>query len=320
MQVVLPEQIDSSRLGLWRSCKRKWFWSDACSLYPSGKSVHLIAGGAFAAGMEAARRMAFSRPGDRRPTHDDLLQAAYPAFSAEWGDYQAPEKSAKSFDNTFQALDEYLKSHPPAEDVIQPIIRPDGTPAVEFTFAVPVLEGPRHPETGNPFLFVGRFDLLGDYNGLPCIVDEKTTSALGFAWADQWKLRGQFMGYCWACQQLGYPVNTAVIRGVAILKREIKIATAMEMFPQHLIDRWYKQLVKDLEEIVWAYAAFKQDGNPDFYFPYNFADACSSYGGCAYSALCLADDPEPFFSNFIRHRWDPLSKNPVKELADARTD
>lgn len=319
-KLSLPAYIDSSMLSTWRSCRRKHFWSSIHALYPTGKSIHLIAGGAFAAGMEAARRVAFKGPGTHRPTHDDLLQAAFAAFLREWGDYEAPEDSPKSFHNTFAALEEYLRLYPPATDVAQPLIRPDGSPAVEFTFSIPL--DISHPETGDPILFSGRFDMLGTWNGVPCILDEKTTSQLGFAWVDQWRLRGQFMGYLWACRQLGYEgINTAIVRGIALLKRDFKFVTHPEQFPNHMLDRWYNQLMMDVQDIVDAYRNGKNHSFQaeciDANYPYNFADACASYGGCAFASLCLAKDPEPFFSNYIRHRWDPLAKQPVKEIANA---
>ena len=130
------------------------------------------------------------------------------------------------------------------------------------------------------------------------------------------------MGYIWACQQTGYPdVNMAVVRGIAILKRDFNDAIVPVQFPQFLIDRWYNLLLYDLNQIVEAYNSFTAYPKPDaqWYnlqktFPYNFADSCSSYGGCAFSTLCLAKDPEPFFSNYVKHRWNPLNKQPVEEL------
>lgn len=322
-ELTFPTQIDSSTLSTWRSCRRKFFWSTISSLYPLGKSVHLIAGGAFAAGVEAARRVAFRAPGDRQPTFDDLIEASFKAFIREWGDYIPPEDSSKSFHNVFQALVEYLKSYPPSTDIIQPLIRKDGSPTVEFTFAIPLEI--KHPETGDPILFVGRFDLLGSYQGLPCIVDEKTTTAMGYSWADQWKLRGQFMGYCWACQQLGWEVNTAVIRGIGILKTQYKFQTQIEQFPQHLLERWERMMYADINEMISAWQnsvpgsseAFTKSEYMDISFPYNFADSCSSYGGCAFAPLCLAKDPEPYFSNYAKYRWNPLAKQPIEELEAA---
>lgn len=315
-KLSLPAYVDSSLLSSWRSCRRKFYWQTLNSLYPTGKSVHLIAGGAFAAGMEAARRLAFSPRSDHQPSHADLLRAAYRAFVREWGDNPDFADQAKSFENTFSALAEYLLQHPPSTDIVQPLIRPDGSPTVEFTFAIPILEGPRHPETGDPFLFAGRFDLLGSYAGLPCVVDEKTTYSLGFSWDSQWDLRGQFMGYVWACQQHGYDVQTAIIRGIGIQKREIKIATSIKQYPQYLIDRWYQLLLQDLSEMVHAYRMVQQaigwNGHPDRQFPFNFADACTAYGGCPFSTLCQAQTPESFFTSYHHYRWNPLAKQPLE--------
>lgn len=319
----LPSYVDSSMLSSWRACKRKFFWSYLNALYPQGKSVHLIAGGAFAAGMEAARRLAFQGIGDHRPLHDDLLQAALKAFIREWGDYIPPEDSNKSFENTFQALSEYLLAYPPETDPIQPYRSPDGKAAVEFTFSIPLDEGPKHPETGDPFLFVGRFDMLGSWQGLPCVVDEKTTEAMGTYWQRQWSLRGQFMGYCWACQHLGLNVNTAVISGIAIQKTQFKFQRVIEQFPQYLLERWYNQLLIDLGGIVNSYRLLTETTSPamrqvdaDIFFPYNFADSCSSYGGCPFVPLCLAKNPEDYFSNYTRFVWDPLAKQGIKELEE----
>ena len=321
----LPIYIDSSTLSTWRACRRKFFWSTVNALYPTGKSIHLVAGGAIAAGCEAARKRVFYSPDPPTCPFSDILDSAYAAFSKEWGSYQAPEGAVKDYINSFSALREYLEAFDPRSDAVQPALRPDGTPAVEFTFSIPMEV--EHP-SGVPFLFVGRFDLLGTYSGLHCVVDEKTTSSIGFTWDSQWDLRGQFLGYIWACQQLGYPVSTAVIRGIAIQKKEIKFATSIKQYPQHLIDRWHTQTILDLQDIVTAWKLWKTEGNSGWStheyqehieaqsFPYNFADACSSYGGCAFATLCSARDPTPFFSNYIRHRWDPLAKQPVKEQED----
>ncbi len=309
-----PAYIDSSTLSTWRSCRRKYFWSTISSLYPLGKSVHLIAGGALAAGMEAARRLAFSRDRDNKPTSDDLLEAAYKAFIREWGDYIPPEESNKSFHSVFQALAFYLNEYPPEKDPIQPYIDASGNPAVEYTFTIPLEI--RHPETKDPILFVGRFDMLGSYNGLPGVVDEKTTQRMTGG-GTQWDLRGQFMGYCWACQQMGVDVKMAYVREIGIYAKDYKIQTHIIQFPQHLIDRWAKQLLIDVQAMVGAYRGLLLKIEPDLQYPFNFADACTAYGGCSFASLCLAKDPSAYFSSFSNYRWNPLAKQPIKELENA---
>lgn len=321
----LPLYVDSSMLSTWRACKRKHFWSSIQALYPTGRSIHLVAGGAFAAGMEAVRKFVFSQPTPTSVTHHEMLQAAYPAFLQEWGDYREPPNHAKSFVNTFSALSYYLEQHPPASDVLQPYRRPDGSPAVEYRFAIPL---PIMHPSGSPMLFVGRFDMIAMYvteqAQIPCIQDEKTTYSMGVGWADSWDLRGQFIGYLWALRQQGMNISHAAIRGVAIQKTQFKVETALPQYPIHLIDRWYAQLIRDVTTMVDTFDRWKFQGIEKFhldpydtignYYPYNYADACGSYGGCAFATLCLQRDPEAFMTNYIRHRWDPLAKQPVKEI------
>lgn len=301
----LPTYIDSTMLTTFRSCRRKFYWSHVEGLTPRGKSIHLVAGGAFAAGLEAARRAAFNGGAD----HREQLEAAFPAFLHEWGDFEPFSDTAKTFERTFGALEQYLAEFNPLTDYIQPLhLDP---PSVEYSFAIPT--SVVHPTTKEPFLFVGRFDMLAKYNDLPCIVDEKTTTALAYNWADQWGMRGQFIGYCWALQQLGVPVNTAMIRGIAIQKTQNQFRTAVIQFPQHLIDRWYAQLIFDLNRIAAIYETETDDRLHGIYhslspalWEFNFGDTCSSYGGCPFLNLCQAQDAEPFYTNYDRNRWDPL--------------
>lgn len=313
-----PPYVDSSMLTAWRSCRRKHFWSILHSLYPMGKSVHLIAGASIAAGLEAARKRVFLSPEPLRVSHSEILEAAYPPFLYQWGDFIPDERATKTFNTTWFALDHYLEFYPPATDIIQPYIRPDGSPAVEYKFAIPIDEI-HHPDTGEPLLFVGRFDMvgvmpMGDIQKI-MIVDEKSTGSLGYDWATKWDLRGQFLGYVWALRQQGFDIDHAVVRGIAILKTKNEVQTAIVQYPHHLINRWETQLYRDLRSMVHAYRELQDwpDADQSLY-PYNFGDACESYGGCAFQTLCTAREPEAFFSNYVKYRFNPMDVQPVEEL------
>ena len=288
----LPLYIDSTMLNTYRACRKKFEYNFLHNLRPPGRSVHLVAGGAFAAGIDAARSYYYTTP---NPSFDTMLERAMAAYIKEWGDYTAPEGHAKSFHNTFHALEQYFVHHHPSTDSIQPLRKADGSPTTEFSFAIPL---PILHPSGDPFIYCGRFDMLGKWDDLLTILDEKTSSALGAFWLSQWSLRGQFLGYCWACQQLGYPVRQVAIRGVGILKTEIKFLTALEQYPQYLIDRWYSQLLITLSEMV--------EFHKNSYFDYNFGDSCSAYGGCTYKQLCEASEPEAWMSNFEVRKWNPV--------------
>jgi hypothetical protein len=316
----LPLYIDSSMLSLWRACRRKHYWSTLRGLYPTGKSVHLVAGAALAAGLESARRFVFASPDPQSVSHSQILEACYPAFHSEWGDYDPPTdnpRNAKTFSNTFSALANYLDEYHPGRDAIQPVIRTDGSPAVEYRFAIPL---PILHPCGDPFLFVGRFDLLGYYSfanaTTPVICDEKTAQSFTFDWAEKWDLRGQFIGYLWALRQQGIAISHAVARGIAIQKTQYDIRTAFIMYPDFMFSLWEQQLLRDVRAIKEAFLNSSYELYPTdrkSHYAMDFADACDSYGGCAFRTLCSQYDPEPFTSNYIPHRWNPLARQPVEE-------
>ena len=54
--VPFPLAVDSTMLGTFRSCPQKLYRQYLQHWKPRGESVHLVAGGAFAEGIEAAGR------------------------------------------------------------------------------------------------------------------------------------------------------------------------------------------------------------------------------------------------------------------------
>lgn len=314
-ETTFPSVIDSSMLTARRACKRKHYWGALRSLYPRGQSVHLIAGGALAAGIEAARRACFASETPSTVPIDVLLEAALPPFARHWGDYVPDERSAKTFENTFNALAHYLENYHPGSDDLQPYRRPDGSPAVEYRFAIP-LESLLHPETNEPLFFAGRFDMVGMLGGFSCVVDEKTTGSLGFDWASKWDLRGQFLGYCWALRQQGITCSHAVINGIAILKTKNEVQRAIVKYPEYMLHRWEALMRNDIAEMIQDYKLWRSGTRSlERTYPFNFGDSCDSYGGCAFGTLCKVLDPEPFTTGYIKHRYNPVEVNPVEEVS-----
>lgn len=297
----LPQHIDSSMLATFRTCEMKFYWTYVRRLAPTGISVDLHFGGAFAAALEAARVEFYGNNG----TMDSARHAALHTLFYEWGEYEAPEKSAKNLEACWAALDKYFEEYPFPTDQIQPAKRHDGLPAVEFTFAIPLPVN--HPETGEPILYCGRFDMLGELASRGWVVDEKTTGRTWPAnWVDQWKMRGQFLGYTWAARQSGYAVEGAIVRSPLILKREIRmLSTGPMYYPEWLVDKWYHQTVRDVERVVscWNEKWWNQD----------FGEACSMYSGCQDLALCTAADPSVWFGDYVDRMWNPLLKNPSEQ-------
>lgn len=316
---VLQPYIDSTMLTCFRSCPRKFYHEFVLGLRPPGVSIDLHAGGCFATAMEVFRKSFYGE----NLSVDDAKQKALAAFLVAWGDFEIPEykKTAKTKDRMWDAVEEYIVKFPPATDHIQPFYV-EGRPTFEFTFAVPLepvcdpedtydMDGtafPPHPVTGEPFLYSGRFDMFGSYQGKPVVMDDKTSGrSISTGWAEQWNLRNQFIGYTWACRQLGIDLDTVVPRGITILKTKIDFGEAIKTYSESLRIRWLEQVRRDLWRIVRCWN--------ENYWDYNFADACTAYGNCIFMDMCKSSEPENWANDFVVNRWNPLAKNPIEEPA-----
>lgn len=315
---LLPEYIDSTMRSCFKSCRQKFYKEFILGLRPARLSIDLHAGACFATALETVRHEYYAKQSDM-PT---ALGRAFARFTKDWNGFVPIGDTPKTETNTWAAVESYFQTYPPAMDTIQPYnLAGSLRPTFEFSFALPLEPAggatytgdhfsgeklfPLHPVTKQPFLYCGRFDMLGEYQGLPIVLDEKTTKSIGASWGEQWDLRAQFMGYVWACQQSGIPLEHVAVRGVGILKTKISHAEAIKVFPKHLIERWHEQLRRDLWDLVRCWDSG--------YWDYDFADACSSYGGCAFRDLCGAADEQNWYANYNVRRWNPLLKNPIAE-------
>lgn len=294
---TLPHYIDSTMIATFRACHMKFNNNFIKNLVLDGESIHLTAGGAIAVALQTIRNAQFNR----EEMHiDDLMHLAIGPFLKHWGSLRVEADQAKNIHNCLWCLEEYLRFYHPKHDDVQPLERQDGSATTEFSFAIPL---PISHPSGDPFVYCGRFDLLGMRRSLGdlVILDDKTTGSLGAAWARQWDLRGQFIGYTWACQQLGYAVTDVVVRGIGIYKTGPKLLSVPLTYPKHLVDRWYLQLLQTINILKLCYENDQ--------WSYDFADACSSYGGCPYTDLCKHKEPEAWYSNYVTRTWSPVQHN-----------
>lgn len=300
----LPQHIDSTMMSCFRACPQKYWLEFAQGYRPRGVSIDLHAGGCFATAMETTYR-AIHLEGK---SVSDALMIAHGAFIRAWGNFIIPEhkRTAKTFDRVWEAVEDYFNVYPPLTDHVQPYFASNGAPTFEYTFCIPLdFDGfPLHP-SGEPFLYTGRFDMLGSYNGRPCVRDEKTSGASpDVNWSEKWDLRSQFMGYVWACRQMGIDLDTVVVRGIGILKTKIAHAEAIKVYSSFMIDRWFEQLRRDVIRLRACY--------DEGYFDFNLGDSCTSFGNCIFNPVCQSPTPESWLSNFEVSFWNPLNKNPIE--------
>jgi hypothetical protein len=288
-----PASIDSSMLKSFKGCPRKAQLEYFEHWKPQYPSVHLHAGGAFAHGLEKARRAFYE---DGKP-HEEAVGIGLEALLRFYGDFQCPDHIAKTPARMAGALEFYFANYNMGSDQIKPYQWAPGKYGIEFSFAtpLPVL----HPTTGEPLIYSGRADMVGDMAGGLFIEDDKTASQLGASWQAQWDMRSQFSGYCWSAKQSGLRVDGVLVRGVSILKTKYETQQVITYRREWEMQRWLAESVKAIErmKIMWAEGAFD----------YNLDEECNAYGGCLFRRVCMSEDPTPWLEGYYSQRvWDPL--------------
>lgn len=335
---MFPDCIDNTIREAAAICQMKANYSFMQEIAPEAKSVHLIAGGALAKGLEVARRAYF----EGGLPAVEAIKRGQEALLLEYGDFQPPAMSYKTPENMAKALQYYFRTWPLGQDGVDPVILPStGARALECRFKVPI-PNIVHPDHGGPVYYTGRPDMVAGLGGVQAIEDDKSASSLGEQWAKQWELDSSFTGYRWAMkEQYGVDTDAVLVRGVSILKpkysekpiteEEYKAADSMTVIskegkkktlyyrfeydmessfghaqtvvyrPQWMVDRWLRQLQRDLNRLIHAYL------NNEWDYALH-KGACNAYGGCPYHLLCESEHPEQWIPvHYVHRRWDPLA-------------
>jgi hypothetical protein len=292
-----PMLLDNTALSSFKKCPMDWHYSAVRQITKQGGNLHLHFGGAFAAGLEAARRAYY----DDDHSEEAALKHGVEVALAFWETKEMPEGFAKNADTLVGALFAYFIEYPLATDFLKPYRQPDSdSSCIEFTFSIPL--DIRHPQTGDPILYGGRFDMLAEKDGVLFVEDDKTASQLGSQWLRNWLLDSQFTGYCWAAQEFGFPVAGAIIRGVSILKNGFGHAQSIVYRPQWQLDRWLETTTTLINQMIAMWET-------DSHYPVLDKHACNSYGGCAYHQLCESPNPESWIEmNYEPRIWNPTHK------------
>ena len=293
-----PEVVDSTILAAFRSCPRKAFLEFFHHWKGKELSVHLHAGASYARGLEVARRSYYEEGKDP----ETCVALGVGALLEYYGDFACPEDSAKSAGRTAGALEFYFASYPLETDKAVPLTLANGKRTIEFG-GVEALDS-THPETGDPLQYSWRMDMACAYDGMNLGEDDKTASQLGASWPKQWDLRSQFTSYVWGAQRNGLKLDGFLVRGVSILKTKYDTLQAITYRPTWQIDRWYEQVLRDLERMKRCW----EEG----YFDYNLDHACTEYGGCQFRGVCLSPDPKQMLEQlYDRRRWDPVRREEI---------
>lgn len=316
---AFPSVIDSTMMAAL-ACNRRFDFAYQQNFIPDArKNVHLMAGAAFAKGLEVMRlahyqgyydrpAYIFDSSGTSTLSHhdhcvvdstDDCLELGLEALMLAY-DESVEHNTAKTLDRMCGALEYYASVFPLDDAEFGTLSDLSGRPGIEWNFCapLPVL----HPDTGEPLLYAGRLDCVLDAYAGRYLTDDKTTSSLGYSWPAQWDLRGQFVGYAWGAGESGLQIDGTLVRGISILKTKYDHAQAVVHQPRWKIDEWLRATC---EKLLYAIEIYRRGINVAA-----FGEACNEYGGCEFKTVCMVKDHQAWMqANFEERNWNPLERH-----------
>ncbi len=310
MKTLFPLVLDNTIMSSWAGCQTKTFYNHMMHLSSGKVSVHLHFGGAFAEGLEKARK-AFYTDGKSEWEAVTIGQEAAVKY---YGDFQPPDKSPKTSDRLWGLLEAYFFTYRLSEDSAPPVELADGTHGIEYSA---MIELPyKHPELDIPLFYTGRLDMLVEYNGMRLMLDDKTTGGyFSKTWAKSWDTRSQFTGYSWLLKESGIDVRGALIRGCAILKGSYKFAECVTTRSDTEVEIWEANLHRRVEEMLYAYAQYRNGTDSDKTdagvtwksYNQNASNECNSFmRPCHYMDVCKNPKMEMYFpTEYAQHIWLP---------------
>lgn len=312
---------DSTSLGSFVTCPRKYYYSVLQGWTSELRSVHLIFGGHYATALEHYHKF---RAAD--VSHNDALRLVlHEALIATWDYDIVPEgtpganarakdhgtfewfmpgtgkpadwlHNSKTRDTLIRSIVWYLEEF--QDDPMKTVILSDGRAAVEYSFSI---------DLSNEYVYCGHIDRLvtyGDGNDI-YVQDQKTTgSQITPRFFEGYSPDYQMTGYTWA----GQIIFNMPVKGVVI--DAAYIAVGFTAFGRQPITRSDRQLEEFRTEVL-HYIGLAKQCHETGYYPMN-RTSCGNYGGCEFKKICSA--VPGVRDNLLqggykkRDRWDPLAR------------
>lgn len=291
--------IDNSSLERFTTCPRSAQYyicnkresSDERIALSFGKAIHKILEARYKHNPNVVTKV----PGiSEHDTNEIMLAAARDAF-ADWKNDDAEE--FRNFSTAVTFIEKY-NSHYPMEG-FEVLRLPDGNPAIEVPFAVPLgeleINGPllvRNPAgdiaekefSTLKIIWTGRIDLIIKREGNIFLMDHKTTSMMGPQYFKEFDLSSQVYGYVWAASKLlntrisGFLVNALAFRKPTPKGKPYEFQRYPVSVDTSLVSEW----VDDCLHIVSDFIEQARRG----YMPKHTKWCVGKYGPCPYIPIC----------------------------------
>jgi len=289
---------DSTSLGWFKECPRKYFYSMIEGYRSRGESVHLRFGIHYHSALEH-----FDHEIARGQPHEDALRATVfkllvDTWDAETSSPWTPDHNLKTRANLVRSVVWYIEHF--REDAARTLILANGKAAVELSFRFSV---------DDDLMLSGHLDRVVDFMGGQYVMDRKTTTITpGQYYFNQYTPDNQMSLYSYA----GQVILQSPIRGVII--DAVQIAVGFSRFERGFAHRTPDQLDEWLADtrahVRYAHSLGERmrDADPAAAWPMN-DKSCHKFGGCPFLSVCSRDARvrKTFLeSDFVRDPWNPL--------------
>ena len=292
---------DSTSLGTFKDCPRKYYYTLVRGLRSRGESVHLRFGIHYHAGLEHYDRLRAEGLDHESALADVVLKLLADTWDrpedGEAGPW-TPDHPSKTRQNLIRSVVWYIENF--ADDPARTVILSNGKPAVELTFRFQI---------DNDLILAGHLDRVVEFIDGTYVMDRKTSSTtLSQNYFDQYSPSNQMSLYSLAAQVM-YKVP---VRGVII--DAAQIAVGFTRFTRGLTYRTPDQLDEWLEDtyrwVAQAHAyAGRMETEADYRaWPMN-DKSCHDFGGCPFRRVCSrspAVRENILTTDFEIQPWNPL--------------
>lgn len=308
---TLQLAVDSTSLGLFKECPRKYYYSIMLGWEPKAENVHFV----FGILMHGCAERYHHKKAEGQ-SHDDALD-----FVVDWllkqtwnGALKRPWDSGDSYKNRYTLLRTvvgYLDKYG-EHDALKTVILENGKPAVELSFSFPL--GLTSQYTGEEFQACGHLDRLATLNDDAYIPDVKTSkSDLGPRFWQGFDPSNQFGMYLLAGQIVyKLPVKGLIIDAAQVLVGDSRFDRKLIVKDKFQLDEFYKSLLWWVRQMEAS--AIEADGLEDKAEAYPMNEtSCTKYNGCQFlvAGICSrspASRQHGLESHFKRRIWDPLTR------------
>lgn len=287
---------DQTSIKLALECPRKYKYKILDRWTPYSPSAHLIFGMHYATALEHYHK--FRAAGEDhlpavRAVVRETLEATWVRGADGTGFPWDSLDHIKTRENLIRTIVWYLEEF--EHDVFKTVILSDGTPAVEYSFALPV---------DDDIILTGHIDRLVTYHDDYIVTDNKTTgSTISPRYFRGYDLDIQMDQYTFG----GKMIYNLPVKGVAI--DAAQIAVGFSRFERGFTFRSDDQLNEWYDETMHIIDVTRSRTEENR-FPRN-RTACGNYGGCEFASVCSA--PKEIRQQQLKAEfyqgpgWDPLA-------------